>query len=73
MYDTGTFYPILSYHTHWKTGAYLAPGRSYLWGPDLSGTLTGAGGIGGLAITYDDLNDQHAVLRCLHVGNELNG
>jgi RHS repeat-associated protein len=29
------------------------PTRSYLWGPDLSGTLDGAGGIGGLLMDRD--------------------
>jgi len=31
----------------------LNPVRNYVWGLDLSGTLQGAGGVGGLLLTYD--------------------
>ncbi len=43
----------------------LAPGasgegylRSYLWGPDVSGTMRGAGGVGGLLLCMDHLTGQ---------------
>lgn len=57
VYDTGTFNPLLTYRADPQTGDYQSPWRSYVWGPDLSGTLTGAGGIGGLAVTFDDFAD----------------
>ena len=32
--------------------------QSYIWGPDLSGSLQGAGGVGGLLMTLDSINAQ---------------
>ena len=29
LYDTGTFNLVMSYHTHWQTGAYQTADRSY--------------------------------------------
>jgi RHS repeat-associated protein len=57
LYDTGTFNLLVSFRADPQTGEYGLPGRSYHWGPDLSGTLTGAGGIGGLAMTQDLAHD----------------
>ena len=38
-------------------GTYLGADQSYAWGPDMSGTENGAGGIGGLAIASLAAND----------------
>ncbi|MBX3387651.1 MAG: RHS repeat-associated core domain-containing protein [Phycisphaeraceae bacterium] len=45
-----------SYRTK-DDGEYLSVDQSYAWGPDLSDSPGGAGGIGGLAIYQDDLAD----------------
>ncbi len=45
-----------SYRTK-DDGEYLSVDQSYAWGPDLSDSYGGAGGIGGLAIYTDDLAD----------------
>ncbi len=38
-----------------KTGGVITPAKYYVWGIDLSGTLQGAGGIGGLLASVDNL------------------
>ena len=43
----------LSYRAN-PNGAYLGPDQSFAWGPDLSSSLGGAGGIGGLVAYCDD-------------------
>ncbi|MBX3403468.1 MAG: RHS repeat-associated core domain-containing protein [Phycisphaeraceae bacterium] len=43
----------LSYRTT-SNGAYLGPDQSFAWGPDLSSSYGGAGGIGGLVAYCDD-------------------
>ncbi|MBY0262648.1 MAG: RHS repeat-associated core domain-containing protein, partial [Phycisphaerales bacterium] len=65
LYDTGSFNLLVSYRVDPQGpeagpgvgGSFLSRGRSYAWGPDVSGTLTGAGGVGGLAVCFDDLSD----------------
>lgn len=65
VYDTGSFNLLVSYRVDPQGpeagpgvgGSFLSRGRSYAWGPDLSGTVDGGGGIGGLAVCFDDLSD----------------
>ena len=45
--------------------------QSYIWGPDLSGTFQGAGGVGGLLIEYQNLGENTTARRL--VGYDGNG
>ncbi len=49
--------PVAAYESSLVDNSFIRFTGSWAWGPDLSGTLGGAGGIGGLAIATDDLWD----------------
>lgn len=57
VYDIGSWNLASVVRCNSVTGAFVGPDQSFAWGPDLSGTENGAGGIGGLAIYTDDYND----------------
>lgn len=52
-----------------STGARQALARTFTWGPDLSGTIEGAGGVGGLLAIKDERPQWNGVYRTGFDGN----
>jgi RHS repeat-associated protein len=57
VYDVGSWNLSAALTCDPEWGGILGANQTFAWGPDLSGTENGAGGIGGLAVYFDDWND----------------